>query len=234
MLASASGNRRAWLVVVVACLVLLLMALSARAETLVYDGGVSAATAAVTSDRDPVNAAGIAQKVCDDFTAGAGAHTVTDVEWKGLYGALGQTAASETFSPADEFSIVFYDDDAGMPGNVISQYHPRQVTRTLLDNGAWSYRYSLPNPLELKPGRRYHVAIANNLPGSAYWCWSQDDSFGANHSAPTGSSDWIRWPGNCALRLSYTERAVEASAKLPMLLIGLIASCAFGLHRYVL
>jgi hypothetical protein len=215
-------------------LVLLLVAWGARAETVVFDGGVFTDIAGVASDGDPINPAGIGQKVSDDFQVGIESRTVTDVEWTGLYGALGQAALAHSATPDDDFTIAFYDDADGVPGRVLSKFQPGKVARVLRDDGSWSYRYKLPTPIKFNPGCVYHIAIVNSIPGDAYWCWSQNAG-GTNHSAPTGSSEWIRWPGDCAFRLTYTAPSpVQASTSLPLLIVGLVSAGILGFRRYIL
>jgi hypothetical protein len=225
-------NRRAWLVGTVATIVVLLVALSARAETVVFDNAAFVDGRGATSDRDPLNPSGIALRVCDNFVVGSEARRVTAVEWVGLYGTMGETTASDPMSPSDDFTILFYDDADGVPGRVIAEYRPGEVTRVATAGGAWSYRYTLPGPLAFEPGRPYHVAICNNLAGAAYWCWGAADR-GSNHSAEGASAEWVRWPGDCAFRLTFTEPPEAPTGNLPWIVVALVGVLAFRLHRYV-
>ncbi|RIK67153.1 MAG: hypothetical protein DCC66_12110, partial [Planctomycetota bacterium] len=144
----------------------------AKCHVTTSDGGaVSALSAAL----------GCNQRTTDDFRPNVSG-TITSVCWHGFYLNLaGGTVCSNQAGTGDDFRITIFNDNAGVPGSVLSGPHAVVPTKTadgfIPPIGSfgqatqWRYEATIPG-VNVTAGTCYWIEIVNNASGDCCWLWS--------------------------------------------------------------
>ena len=181
---------------------------AAAADPIVYDGGAPNQYTIYFADQsDPYTAD------AESFVLQPGQTTVTDAHWWG--GCL-----SAECSPGD-FTISFYNDNAGAIGSLIQSYsvgNANPIATGLLIDFVPEYSYDVTfAPLVLSAGIPYWFAISNSTAGLA---WGQETTGGAGgHWQYVTGTGWTAQPDDLAFYLTGTS-AVPEPATLALLGIG--------------
>ena len=185
----------------------------------IFDQSIDLTFSAVPSDFTyPFQAA-------DDFQLSAGAATITDVHWWGLY------CCSNTPTEPDDFTIRFYDDAGGAAATDPSfEFHVGDVGRidTGLDSSGFDvYAYSVQiGALALAADTTYWLSIVNDTAADTddAWLWSSEDVAGG--STATRFVDGQAWrhldpDSSSGFRLTDDALAVPEPASLALFGAGL-------------
>lgn len=176
----------------------------------------------------------------DEFTLAAGTEII-GVTWWGTYDVNGEPAdPTAPGFPDDEFSVRFFQDDAGSPGQpaatpfaTLSQPGDISVTRSgtgLEDDGApaaqvFQFDATLASPLGLDGGVPYYLSVVNLFDDESpfpSWNWQQSDQTGSNFFR---AADGLAWEEDGdAGNLAFALQPVPVPAAL-----GLFASALAGL-----
>lgn len=144
----------------------------AKCHVTTSDGGaVSALSAAL----------GCNQRTTDDFRPNISG-TITSVCWHGFYLNLsGGTACADQAGTGDSFRITIFNDNAGVPGSVLSGPHAVSPTKTadgfippigtFGQATQWRYEATIP-AVNVTAGSCYWLEIVNNTTGDCCWLWS--------------------------------------------------------------
>lgn len=134
-----------------------------------------------------------------DFVLATGSETITGIHWWGIY--------SNTQLVTDDFTIVIYGDNGGMPdpGDILFSLSAGDVGQT--DTGGTIYvqyhvyEYSLKiDPLVLVAGNTYHLSIANN---TGTWMWATSAQSGTTtFSTPPTFENFAAYPFEMAFNLT--------------------------------
>lgn len=144
----------------------------AKCHLTTSDGGaVSALSAAL----------GCNQRTTDDFRPSVSG-TITTVCWHGFYLNLsGGVVCPDQAGTGDDFRITIFNDNAGVPGGVLSG--PHAVVPTKVADGfippigsfgqatQWRYTATIP-AVNVTAGTCYWIEIVNNTTGACCWLWS--------------------------------------------------------------
>jgi hypothetical protein len=131
------------------------------------------------SDRD------YPQTLAEGFVPTAG--TITSVCWYGLYyNSSSFTDCSP--GPGDFFEITYFDNNGGVPGNIIAGPFAvipnKGITGNMVSGGYVEYGYECTHPpVSVIPYQGYWIRITNNIPGTCEWGWE---------TAPAGDAS-IYW-----------------------------------------
>jgi hypothetical protein len=139
---------------------------SVGAAAVIYDNNVTP-DRGMTSDPSSI----IIKAAADDFVLNAGANTVTDVHWTGIY------LPADT-PGTDAFTVTFYADSSGLPGNSLAVFNVGSAvnrTDTGTDvSGSDLFSYSIDIPaLTLTPDVRYWISVTNDTTSDLddEWRW---------------------------------------------------------------
>lgn len=169
----------------------------------------------------------------DSFTLQAGANTITDIHWWGVY--------TDNVAKDDNFTIVIYDTSgaAFLPGNSVSPINSFNESRsdTGLDLfGALDiYSYSVfIDPITLNFGETYWLEVLNNTtPNEQGWAWawvtSQLDGDHAYWQSNNGEY-WAPTFDNLAFNLTNDAAPVPEPSTF-LLLGGGLAGLGFVVRR---
>lgn len=151
----------------------LILAMPASAD-LIYDNGAPDNEGHWLSDIDTGYFAH------DTFRLEAGAETITDIHWAGIYGGAGPLGI-------DQFEIIITGDHGGEPIDaVFSAYYPTDVHRTatgnIIDATYDGYAYWVDiAPLTLTAETTYWISIRNDACDAAgSWEWLTSSTFGGD------------------------------------------------------
>lgn len=181
---------------------------SARASSIIYDGGSPdqqnfyfATTTGLTPD-----------DVAESFVLQAGATTVTDAHWWGSCFFL------DTFGvcPAADLTIAFYEDENGLPGTLIQSHDVGGASQTatgdLIADFWIEYAYSATfAPLALTAGTTYWFAIHSDVT-DLFWGWETTSGDGS-HARHSGGA-WSLEDDNLAFYLTGETAAVPEPTSL--------------------
>jgi hypothetical protein len=148
--------------------ILLLAGALPAAAGIIFDNGSPNHMGAFASDLDDENDFNHAIMTADNFVLTSPSTRVTDVHWWGYYDSVDDIPPITV----DDFSIIFYEDDGGNPGNLVAQFDAGMVTRVPDVNDVFMYEYVLPAALDLQAGTTYYVSIVNNTAGPSRWLWN--------------------------------------------------------------
>jgi len=138
-------------------------------------------TVGATSDANP-NAGFV---VADNFVASS-TGTITSVCWWGFYFDFNLTADCG-LGTGDDFTITYYNDDAGSPGSTLAGpflVPPlKSESGNTISTGAGpivEYVFEATHPgVSVNAGQCYWISIVNNTTGNCFWLWN---------SAPPGDA----------------------------------------------
>jgi hypothetical protein len=120
---------------------------------------------------------GVGYAIADDFTLNTNA-IINDVHWWGFYNGL----ESGGDLPEDNFTINFWTDDSGMPGDLLTGTS-LTVTRTgtgfiesneefpNIDSDIYYYAADLAEGVGVTGGETYYIELFNSTADRS-WCWS--------------------------------------------------------------
>jgi hypothetical protein len=123
------------------------------------------------------------QQMADNFSLSS-SRAITAVQWWGGY-------YSGLF--ADNFTVRFYDDTSGGPGNLLASYNVGTAGQT--DTGVqfsyfgrevYSYSIVLPNSFNATGGITYWVSILNGNEDNWIWATANETGWDANRNEDTG------------------------------------------------
>jgi hypothetical protein len=144
----------------------------------------------------------------DDFTLSAGADTITGVNWWGIC-VSGSQGLCPSF-PLVSFTLYFYSDNGGAPGNLIAQYAVvgdasqtltgKSVSTNAGTKSEYSYSANI-SALPLIAGTTYWLGISNAT-GGRDWAWETTDPIGGGNEYSYSEGTWF--PGSDDLAFNLT------------------------------
>jgi hypothetical protein len=117
------------------------------------------------------NSFGSLYKTFDNFTLTTDA-LITDVEWQGSY-------SNAVHSPITKFEIIFWSDNAGLPGQALQTYNilgsagEHFVASDANGFFAYSYTTHLPTPFAADAHTTYWLSIQPTVDFPPQWFWRQ-------------------------------------------------------------
>jgi hypothetical protein len=198
----------------VVVLSLIVLALPAVADTIIYDNGGYGHGAAISADTD------VPDQLAADFVLGADGNVITGVTWWG--------GNMESGDPTNQdFTIYFYTDNAGLPSlTSFASFDVNDAVAVPTDiDDTYSYSASLP-ALALTAGDTYYVSIVNDTDDDVIWSWSANSiGEGGDVWCRLGveSGDWTNFgiPGELAFSLTGTSSSPVVPEPATMSLLGL-------------
>lgn len=217
------------------CLSLLFLAAvgAARADAIIYDGGVPDLFSGSVSDVDWTSPA----QTAESFVLSPDANTITDIHWWGSYVFEGVA-----HFPTDLFTFQIYSDNAGLPGTLV--WSETATLSNRVDTGdtlsssptyhVYAYEYVLAAPQTLTAGNVYYLSIFNNTTGydSDDWIWvTAGNDFGEAFQETLGSDNWYVLSFDHAFQLTGPGGVVPEPASLLLIGLGLAGLARHRLRR---
>lgn len=191
---------------------LLLGAVSSQAD-IIYDNGDPAGYAVLTSDYEAT--------ILDDFVLGAGASTLTDFHWYGMY--------YHDVPQADDFELYIFDENYNLLHTIDGSSATRVDTGDNVNLVFDEYYYELfIDPLALSAGTTYYLGIANS--DNADWAWEYVDAFSDEATLwvrpDQGEDYFLEGTGDFAFELTGPGGVVPEPASMTLLGLGLVVVAA--------
>ena len=155
----------------------------------------------------------------ENFTLQPGAATVTDAHWWGACTAEGNNC------PAGNFTLAFYNDNAGSPGTLIQSFSVGNANETATGNffsfGPTEYAYSANfGPLALTAGTNYWFAVSNTN-NDLNTTWGMETTSAGDHAQFLTGTGWTTQDANLAFNLTNDNNNVPEPGSLALLGLGL-------------
>ncbi len=185
---------------------------------MIYDGGAPDHVDGYFADANDT----VTSQAAETFTLLAGANTIGDVHWWGGCFASG--------CPND-FTLFFYNDNAGLPGSLIASYAVGNANATATGSqyagSVDEYFYSTDiSPLTLAAGTTYWLGITNTTGyGPVGWSWETSNEVGTHANFLIDGTGWVSLTSDLAFNLtndSISAAAIPEPASLALFGAGLL------------
>lgn len=178
---------------------------SVSQAAVIFDQPVDLTVIGFLSDFNAVPSTDAPAQDADDFQLQAGANTITDVHWWGVY------SFNNSATTNDNFTIRIFADISGAPAiNPLNEYVVGNVGR--VDTGVIQqtlynvYSYSVTIPaLTLAANTTYWLSIVNNTAADTNdnWYWSGVRGGGPAYFRSTDGTAWTSPTRNTDFRLGF-------------------------------
>ncbi len=179
-------------------------------------------------------------QLADDFSIELGA-TISGLGWSGGYSAYGGV----TEAMVDNFTVRFYSDINGLPGDILVDYSGAitgSVSRDIDESFAlayplYNYEFFLPDPFVVEAGATYWFSVYNDPIENGEvdeWAWHKSSGEINRHAYvfPESNPVWgIQEENNLAFTLTGTPNPVPEPSTFLLLGSGLVGLLWCGFKR---